>query len=153
RGADREENPPAPVARVVEATAEGGSRFVQRGQEPGVVDQEDLRERVAPLQANLLPGVGPLGLADLPERPPETRAVVERELEPGLGHADRRRPARRAAPVEVVGPERARHAETLRAEVDVGPENARERVSGGRGQLRLLYDAVQIELTLARQGP
>src|SRR5262249_16805425 len=116
-----------------------------------IVDEEDFRERVAPLQANLLSGVGPLGLVDLLERPPETCAVVERDLEPGLGHADRRRPARGAAPVEVVGPERAWHATTLRGEVDVGPENARERVAGGRGQLRLLYDPVHIERTVDRQ--
>src|SRR5439155_101366 len=82
---------------------------------------EDLWERRTALEADLLAAIEALGLADLPEGPPETRAVCEGDLEPARSQADRRRPAGGAPAVEVIARECARHFLPLR-ESDVGAE-------------------------------
>src|SRR5262249_30301156 len=112
RRSDREEHPRASPARVVEAAPEPGGRRVQRRQEGGVVEQENLGKGRTALEADLLAGVGALGLADVPKRPPQACAVAKGDLEPARRQADRRLSARSAAAVEVVARERAGHFES-----------------------------------------
>ena len=75
---------------------------MERLEERGVVDEENLGERGAALQADLLARVEALRLVDLPERPPETGTALDHDLEPRRRQANRRRPARGGAAVQIV---------------------------------------------------
>ena len=121
RRSNREEDAGPSPARVVKFAPEARGSRMQRRQKRGVVDQENLREGRAALQADLLAGVEALCLAHVPERPPETRAVGKRDLEPARSQAHRGLPARGTAPVEVVAREYAGHPGVLR-ETDVGAQ-------------------------------
>src|SRR5207249_6628019 len=83
------------------------------GQQRRVIHDEDLRRRPAALETDLLPGVDPLGLTDRAERPPERRAALHLDLEPGAGHPDQGPPPHGGLPVEVGRGKNGRHPNAM----------------------------------------
>src|SRR5207247_338610 len=77
-----------------------------------------------PLETDLLPGVDPLGLTDRAERPPERRAALHLDLEPGRGHADQGAPPHGGLPVEVVPGENGRHRYAMPTSIPRNVESA-----------------------------
>src|SRR3989442_171923 len=96
----------------------------QGDEQGGVVHQEGLRDRPAALETDLLAGVDSLRLTDRAKRPPQRRAALHRDLEPGRGNADRGAPAHGGLPVEIVRGEDRRHGYAMPTSIPRNVESA-----------------------------
>src|SRR5207247_954683 len=96
----------------------------QGDQQGRVVHQEGLRHRPAALETDLLAGVDSLRLTDRAKRPPQRRAALHRDLEPGRGNADRGAPAHGGLPVEIVRGEDRRHGYAMPTSIPRNVESA-----------------------------
>ncbi len=128
------------------------------GEKGGVGDQEHFRKIASSLQTNLFAGVKSLSLTYLFIGPPEGFARLTIDLQAEAHDADPHPPANRGLPVQVgavpvgfqgghivLAQGKYRKANSAEVKARIQVEKTGQFCSGGRRQLRLLHDAIQIK--------